>query len=679
MFENLKQEINQEIKTNGIGAITGSKLNGVLQDFVESVEEEFDNSNIFTGPINATDQQRNKALANVSNQTSNTNIGKLGYKVLDPTKTFAEQVTDENTIYEIKDSFSAGTPNTAFDLPNGAILKFNGGRLSGRIRPNGATIDALDTDQIFATDTVFVTNTFANNYITPDWFGARHDTEDDSPCIQAAVNTGSHVKFLNDGGAYNCKSTITISTSYQELYRDFCNVGTVGANRGAIIHYPSAYDSILFSLVGNVHDVKFFNLRIITAGNSESERLRGYRISCIHNTADKDIVIRQCSLIGGYCQVVLKGRGCEISNCDIAGGRVLYADWDDSEQTGAHPAATGQRAIRIVDNRLHSIASSDDFPAIYIHTGHASGITIMNNVWDNGRGPFFNAEDEIWNALITNNIIQYNAFQSLYRIAFYGGVKDSIISGNICNNYEGYWTTQHYSTFWMVVHSTCKNVIVRDNQSLLVNRGGIYFEDCAVEDSVFSCNSFSVRRDGQTNAASAIITLAKPTASANYSFDRCVIENNRIKDLNSGYDTCIISASAAISPQRCYISYNMSINANGDLTHYLYGNVRLTNCVYRVPTNTFDGSFVPQTVDANPVPYYDSVTGRFFFANNGKKMSANGLSAKKIKGTTAERPTFADSTEETANKGYLYFDTDLGKYVCWNGSQWTNIDGSSLI
>ena len=679
MFENLKIEINQEIKPNGIGAITGSKLNDVLQDMVASVEEEFDNSNIFTGPINVTDQQRNTALANVSDQTANASSGKLGYKVLDPAKTFAQQVTEADTIYEIKDSFSAGSQNNAFVMPNGVVLKFNGGRLSGRIDPNGATIDALDTEQIFDTDIVFVTGKFSNDYVTPDWFGARHDTEDDSPCIQAAVNTGNHVKFSNEGGAYNCKSTITISTSYQELHRDFCNVGTVGANRGAIIHYPSAYDSILFSLVGSVHDVKFYNLRIITAGSTESDRLRGYRISCVHSTADKDITIRQCSLIGGYCQVVLKGRGCEISNCDIAGGRVLLADWENSEQTGSHPSETGQRAIRITDNRLHSIASSETFPAIYIRSGHAPGLTITNNVWDNGRGPFFNAEEDIWNALITNNIIQFNAFQSLYRLAFYGGVKDSIISGNICNNYEGYWTTQHYSTFWMVVHSTCKNVVVRDNQSLLVNRGGFYFEDCAVEDSVFSSNSFSVRRDGQTNLTSAIFTFTKTSPSASYKFDRCVVENNRMFDTNNGYDACLFRATAAISPNNCYISYNFPIKIDGTLGLYLYGNVGLTNCVYRVPTNTFDGSFVPETADANPIPYYDSVTGRFFFANNGKKMSPNGLSAKKIKGTTAERPTFADATEEAANEGYQYYDTDLGKYICWNGSQWTNIDGSSLI
>lgn len=63
---------------------------------------------IFDEDVEATDAQRNKALANVSNQTANSTTGKMGYKVLDPTKTFAEQVTAENTIYEIKDVFDLG-------------------------------------------------------------------------------------------------------------------------------------------------------------------------------------------------------------------------------------------------------------------------------------------------------------------------------------------------------------------------------------------------------------------------------------------------------------------------------------------------------------------------------------------------------------------------------------------
>ena len=46
----------------------------------------------------------------------------------------------------------------------------------------------------------------------------------------------------------------------------------------------------------------------------------------------------------------------------------------------------------------------------------------------------------------------------------------------------------------------------------------------------------------------------------------------------------------------------------------------------------------------------------------------------KMKGATADRP--ADLSSDDA--GFQYFDTDLGKYIVWNGSDWANMDGTPL-
>ena len=149
-FTQINQEIDDNINQNGVKAITGAKMNTVLKDMVsavniekqdtisdledirdgaaagatafqkpsdgipatdmdENVQAALDNAEnavlYSEQSVGITDQQRNTALANVSNQTANTTTGKMGYKVLDPTKTFAEQVTAENTIYEIRDVF----------------------------------------------------------------------------------------------------------------------------------------------------------------------------------------------------------------------------------------------------------------------------------------------------------------------------------------------------------------------------------------------------------------------------------------------------------------------------------------------------------------------------------------------------------------------------------------------
>lgn len=75
---------------------------------------------------------------------------------------------------------------------------------------------------------------------------------------------------------------------------------------------------------------------------------------------------------------------------------------------------------------------------------------------------------------------------------------------------------------------------------------------------------------------------------------------------------------------------------------------------------------------------------------NSRWMTADGFSLAKKVGTTSERPTTAtrgtinantyDLIDETwhSDVGYMYFDTTLGKYICWNGTIWVNLDGTAL-
>ena len=128
-------------------------------------------SEIFNEYIDATDAQRNTALANVSNQTANSTTGKMGYKVLDPTKTFAEQVTAENTIYEIRDVFDLGGTQenpVSVTIPNGSTLKFNGGIVKNcTINANDITIDA---GEYYIFDNVKFTGNIENSFVKLEWF-----------------------------------------------------------------------------------------------------------------------------------------------------------------------------------------------------------------------------------------------------------------------------------------------------------------------------------------------------------------------------------------------------------------------------------------------------------------------------------------------------------------------------
>ena len=53
----------------------------------------------------------------------------------------------------------------------------------------------------------------------------------------------------------------------------------------------------------------------------------------------------------------------------------------------------------------------------------------------------------------------------------------------------------------------------------------------------------------------------------------------------------------------------------------------------------------------------------------------DGKDAKARFGTTLSRPVLE---RKSKNIGYLYFDTDLNKLICWTGKAWVNMDGTAL-
>ena len=99
-------------------------VGGTLESRISNIEKAIEDSDLLVEQNSLTDQQRNTALANVSNQTANSTTGKMGYKVLDPSKTFASQVTAENTIYEIRDVFELDPNDTIVEETLSSITNY---------------------------------------------------------------------------------------------------------------------------------------------------------------------------------------------------------------------------------------------------------------------------------------------------------------------------------------------------------------------------------------------------------------------------------------------------------------------------------------------------------------------------------------------------------------------------
>lgn len=99
----------------------------------------------------------------------------LGYKILRKDATFAEQVTDTNTIYEIRYDFDLN--NASVSIPAGCVLKFNGGKISnGEVAGADTQIDA-DICQIF--NGVSFIGTWNVEQAPVEWCGTKVDDADD--------------------------------------------------------------------------------------------------------------------------------------------------------------------------------------------------------------------------------------------------------------------------------------------------------------------------------------------------------------------------------------------------------------------------------------------------------------------------------------------------------------------
>ena len=140
----------------------------------------------------------------------------MGYVILRKDKTFAEQVTQANTIYEIRYNFDLGS--TSVTIPNGCVLTFNGGMIS-----NG-TLNGDDFRVVADLVKVFNGVTFTGNCIKNiyelDWFVGNKNSfcdltsakKDSTAEVQAAFDSGVMNLHISNQFYYYISSTLVIKS-----------------------------------------------------------------------------------------------------------------------------------------------------------------------------------------------------------------------------------------------------------------------------------------------------------------------------------------------------------------------------------------------------------------------------------------------------------------------------------
>lgn len=227
-------------------------------------------------------QNINDRAAKIDIETSA--VVALGYKVLDPRKSFAEQVTDANTIYEIRDEFNLNGESVT--IPTGCILKFNGGKIL-----NGVLVGAVrfyETLNLENIGIIYNDNTKGAhnknclgllNGITNDinieltgdlYLAIGNNVTACTISNNFSLNGNSNTIYTtNEGTIFNCKSDVSIGHVKVE------SVSIEDANT-KLSYFLTIADRVNHSRI-SIHDCYFTgNLRVLTNERLTDTNLENY-------------------------------------------------------------------------------------------------------------------------------------------------------------------------------------------------------------------------------------------------------------------------------------------------------------------------------------------------------------------------------------------------------------------
>ena len=166
-----------------------------------------------------------------------------GYVILRANKPIFEQLTQENTIYEIRYDFDLG--GETLEVPANCVIEFKGGSFSnGTLKGNNTGIIANPT-KIFG-ENLYASGTWQIDHAYAEWFGAvADDTTDCYSAINKALSMNNSCRLLK--GVYRVNNGIVLS-NYMKLTGQKGNNTVVrpiqGSSMDAIITIGSSDGSV---------------------------------------------------------------------------------------------------------------------------------------------------------------------------------------------------------------------------------------------------------------------------------------------------------------------------------------------------------------------------------------------------------------------------------------------------
>jgi hypothetical protein len=344
--------------------------------------------------------------------------------------------------------------NGTITIPEGKILKFEGGRLSGKGTINGGIIEANYHTQIF--DTMLTVNPrTVNQYFSVKWFGAKGNNTDDYTAIQKSINTciknNIRTVFIPVGRYKISKPLIIYGTG-------FCTLEVMGessfwdSNMGSEI-YPTFTDAFAIGIQNGkgckIRKLKFIGLFTPPSSNDR----RKFFNTSFENF--KDNVCRD-SRYSPYSAIVIDPfTNLKTDKIPSDGGYPGLASYYGNYK--GFSTQTGSTGIEIeeviINNFVVGICSSPN------GLTRNAEITIINKVqFENCKLCISGGQDQE-KANIISNIYCWGGTHTIFATGMYGGERMAgnwIIDGAniagavvrfIYNNQHGYFPTNISNVF----------------------------------------------------------------------------------------------------------------------------------------------------------------------------------------------------------------------------------------
>ena len=699
-----------------------------ISDFKDAITDQVNNYKpiVINGNVtNAADEEDLHAdletgLISIANRSA---LNGMGYVILRKNKSFAEQVTKENIIYEIRYDFDLN--GEEITIPKGCILKFNGGKIKGTINCNNTFLEGT-------VNISKITGTICNKYVYASWFLDDNFSEnivsifnsnsilylDKDITMDGTNKTVNILKIEGNGYTIYNSCSYKITSNYVELnnikFKEYTNKNTFLT---FYTDYTEAYLTLnKIEFDGNNNCNRFFNwldtvkklhlnininncvfcnitsvvIRHCGTGQGFIQNNKFYSIGTLDDTNN---TIQMCISLGTQYKVTNLVNNVIINNNTFNDIKTVFTDKNDGKETHAI-IIYGYNCI-IENNLIKNIYSSreDKDPGaesegIYVK---GSNNKIINNMLIDASG-----------GTQSDGAITLKGAD----IQDYYGKHYNIISGNsiIFNNNYGSGITS-YGTNTNIINNTIK---LGGSKDFAINF--LIAEDSLIEGNIISTSPDIIKGSTETVNGAFAITNSKNlifrnnrlevvTLCAAYSNDESpiIFENNYILVANNAYGATskyntffqTLSHTPNVVFNNNYIEIsNIRASAFWECKGYLLAKnnyFKIRNKAEHEPTTNITGIFrflhsvilidnifdIDESVPMSPALFYQlqenatAISHNTIFTNRGSinyssiNRDTTNIFQKTI-GTTEDRNNIKLNYKSNM-EGYQFFDTTLGK------------------